>query len=618
MPLLNDESEIRDDEADDTVPATFYVRIDSNFAPHWTPAPRMTASAYRRCIGLFSLFLGLLGTSPVAHAQDYEVPTVTDTYALENARVVQAPGQVLESATVLVREGTIEAVGEDVEIPYDAHAIEADSLVVYAGFIDGLSHAGVEMPENEDQEQVNDPGNPPPDQAGIQPDRSIRSFLTPDESDLESLRHVGFAAGHVVPDGHMLSGSGAHVFYGGETANDMVLEADPTLFAQIEGAPGYVYPTTDMAVIAKFRQMYREAERRQELEAAYQQNSTGRSQPPQDPQHSALFSVLDEDQPLAFYADDALSLHRILSMHQELDFPLVLAGLGESHELIDALRDVDAPLFLTLDLPEEPTRSADQDTTVADTTEQPSQYYDADLRAPSHEAMDEEEANLELRHAMERQKYLETAATLHDEGFEFGFTTREADPGDVREHLRTMIDQGLPEQTALAALTTQPAAQLGLDNRLGTVEEGKIANLVVTDGPYFSEDTNVQHVFVDGQLYDYSTDESTEGEVSGDVSAVVGTWSYTLETPQGDQSGTLTIEGDQSGLEGTLVSGEGNEQEIESISFDGTTLSFTVPTSQGPSLSVTVTVEGDTFEGTVSTPGPSLTITGERTSTPDE
>ncbi|MFB6231341.1 MAG: amidohydrolase family protein [Salinibacter sp.] len=581
----------------------------------------MTAPTFRRALGFLSLCALILGTSPVAHAQDYEVPTVTDTYALTDARVVQAPGKVLESATVVVRDGLIEAVGRDVKVPYDARRIAADSLVVYAGFIDGLSHAGVEMPENEGENEDNgedvDPGDPPFDRAGIQPDRSVRPFLTPDDSDLKSLRKAGFTAGHVVPEGQMLPGSGAYVFYGGDTANEMVLEKHSTLFAQIQPAEGYVYPATEMAVIAKFRQLFREAERRQQLEAKYRQNPTGTERPPQDPVHSALFPVLDGETPLAFYADGALPLHRVLNLKQELGFPLVLAGLAESHATVEALKGIDAPLFLTLDLPDKPTRSAKQDTIVADTTDEPSRYYSPEFRVPSYRKVEEEEQNLELRHAMERQDYLETAATLHDAGLEFGFTTREAKPDDVRGNLRTMIDQGLPKQAALAALTTRPASLLGLSNRLGTVEEGKIANLVVTDGSYFAEDTKVTHVFVDGQLYDYSTEES-EGKVSGDVSKVLGTWEYTLETPRGERTGTITIKGDQSGLEGTLVNSQGDERELRSISFDGTTLSFTIKPPEGPSLSVTVTVKGDTFEGTVSTPGPSLEITGERTSTPNE
>ena len=578
----------------------------------------MTVSPLRR-LGLLVLAV-LLAAPPLAHAQDFPVPNATDTYALEGARVVQAPGDVVENATVIVRDGLIEQVGTDVEVPYDARHIAADSLTVYAGFIDGLSHAGVEMPDADDENNNRDdidPGDPPFDMAGIQPDRSVQSFLTPDDSDLEGLRKAGFTAGHVVPEGQMLPGGGAFALYGGTSASDMVLESRPTLFAQIETANGYVYPATEMAVIAKMRQLFREADRRQELTSAYERNPTGQPRPPQDPVHSALFPVLDGTTPLAFYADGALPIHRVLNLQQELGFPLVLAGLAESHATLEALQATDAPLFLTLDLPEEPTRSAASDTTIADTTDTPEQYYSPEFRVPNYESVPDEEENLELRHAMERQDYLETAATLHEAGLRFGFTTREADAGDIRSNLRTMIDQGLPESVALSALTTRPASALGLSNRLGTVEEGKIANLVVTDGSYFAEDTKVTHVFVDGQLYDYSSDDAAEGEVSGDVSKVLGTWSYTLETPQGERSGTLTIEGDASGLEGTITNSQGNESELESVSFDGTTLSFTITPEQGPSLSTTVTVEGDTFEGSVSTPGPSLSITGERTSAPE-
>ena len=546
------------------------------------------------------------------------MPPVTDTYAVEAARVVQAPGQVLDSATVVVRDGLIEAVGPDVEVPYDARRITGDSLVVYAGFIDGLSHAGVEMPEDDGEEDGADvdPGAPPPDRAGIQPDRRVRPFLSPDASGLDGLRRAGFTAGHVVPEGQMLPGHGAYVFYGGETVTDMMMAPSPTLFAQIETADGYVYPATEMGVLAKMRELYRETERRTELRAAYDESPNGRRRPPQDPIHSAFVPVLDGTRPLAFYADDALTIHRVLTLRDELGFPLLLAGLAESDETVEALQGVDAPLFLTLDLPEEPTRTAAADTTTADTTETPSRYYDPELTVPSYRQVPDEEKNLELRHAMARQDRLETAATLEAAGLAFGFTTREADAGDVRAHLRTMIEQGLSEQAALAALTTRPAAHLGLSDRLGTVEAGKVANLVVTNGSYFAEETDVRQVFVDGRLYDY-TAEDTGGEVTGDVSAVLGTWSYTLETPQGEFSGTITLEGDQSGLEGTFGGPEGEEQALESISFDGTTLSFTVPSDQGSPLSVSVTVDGDTFEGSATVRGQSLSISGERTSAPD-
>jgi hypothetical protein len=303
-----------------------------------------------------------------------------------------------------------------------------------------------------------------------------------------------------------------------------------------------------------------------------------------------------------------------LNLQAELDFPFMLAGLGESFRALDALRGTDAPLFLTLSLPEAPTTQPGPDTTVADTTENPERYYEADLRTTSAADVPAEETNLRLRHAVERERYRETAATLHEAGLSFGFTTRSVDAGDAQGNLRTMIEHGLPEETALAALTTRPASLLGLEDRLGTVEVGKIANLVVTDDSYFAEDASVQHVFVDGRLYDYSGDESG-GEITGDVAALVGTWEYTLETPQGDRTGTLTFEGDASSLEGTITA-QGESEDVESISFDGTTLSFTLPSPQG-SVSVSVTVEDDTFEGTASVGGQSFPISGERTGTPN-
>jgi hypothetical protein len=209
------------------------------------------------------------------------------------------------------------------------------------------------------------------------------------------------------------------------------------------------------------------------------------------------------------YADDALSIHRAVGLQEELDVPFVLAGLAEAHYTLETLEDTDAPFFLTLDLPEKPEVA---DTTLADTTDRPSRFYDSDLRTADFRDVEEEEENLELRHAAERKKYLQTAATLHEAGVAFGFTTRNVDAGDVHANLRTMIEEGLPEDAALAALTTRPASLLGLENRLGTVEAGKIANLVVTDGPLFDEDTSVQHVFVDGRLYDYSDDDPDEAD----------------------------------------------------------------------------------------------------------
>ena len=191
---------------------------------------------------------------------------MTRAFAIENARIVQAPGRVIERGTVVVRNGLIEAVGTNVDVPYDAERIAGDSLTVYAGFIDGLSHTA--MPEPKDDEEgnrsfgappgVEDPGNPPNDVAGIQPERRAAGLIEAGESSVEAMREIGFTAAHVVPQGGLLPGSGAVVLLTGGEAQAMILQKDASLAAQFEGAPG-VYPATPMGIMAKLRNLYRES-----------------------------------------------------------------------------------------------------------------------------------------------------------------------------------------------------------------------------------------------------------------------------------------------------------------------------------------------------------------------
>jgi len=562
---------------------------------------------------------------PLAVAQSDEVPSATQTVAITNARVVQAPGQVLERATVVVRNGLIDAVG-DVAPPFDARIIEGDSLTIYAGFIDGLSHVGIEMPEDEDAEEGSYA------EAGIQPERSVRPLLDPGSVDKH--RKAGFGLAHVAPEGQMLPGEGALVLLAGDASDEMVLTDRASLFAQIESAegnwPNVVSPSTPMAVIAKMRDLVRETRRRMMLAEAYADDPSGRSRPPSDAVHSALMPAVEGDVPMAFYAEDALDTHRILALASELDLSIMLAGLGDAFETMEAITAADAPLFLTLDLPEPPDDEAEEDTTTAadttaaDTTQRavtpddPGSFFESDVRVRSQDDAEAEETALKTRQQAVLEQYFGTAATLHEAGLRFGFTTIDASAGDVHENLRTMIEHGLPADIALAALTTHAAELLGVDEQFGTVESGKVANLVVTNGELFDEDTKIQYVFVDGHRFEYASDEE-EGEITASVAAVTGTWAYEIETPQSSLTGTIELEGDDSGLSGTISSPQGDEPEdLQSISFDGTTLSFSFDGGDAGTIDVTVDVEGDSFDGSVSNAAfGSFPITGTRSDSPD-
>ncbi|HMB91829.1 MAG TPA: hypothetical protein VKP65_13335, partial [Rhodothermales bacterium] len=294
-----------------------------------------------------TLLLALMIFPPISQAQSTdEVPEVTRTFALVNARVVQAPGRVMDRATVIVRDGLIATISRDATIPFDAERIEADSLTIYAGFIDGLSHTGIPKPKEErDQDRPDDPGNPPDEYAGIQPDRDARMMLDPTDSSIEKLRQAGFTAAHVVPYGNMLPGSGAVILLAGDDPRTLVLKGDASVFAQFAGARR-AYPATDMAVMAKMRQLYREAERRQRMEQLYAEDPTGLERPEYDPAHYAFFPVLDGEKRVYFNTENALDVYRALELKKDVGLPLVLTGLNQSYDVVDALKEANIPMLL--------------------------------------------------------------------------------------------------------------------------------------------------------------------------------------------------------------------------------------------------------------------------------
>jgi hypothetical protein len=178
-----------------------------------------------------------------------------------------------------------------------------------------------------------------------------------------------------------------------------------------------------------------------------------------------------------------------------------------------------------------------------------------------------------------------------------------------------MIDAGLPEEVALAALTTVPAELLGLDRMLGTLEPGKLANVVVADGPLFGEETRIREVFVDGYRHVIKVKEKPKG----DPNAVVdprGEWSVTFETGRQSTARTWSIGGDANAYTGTAET-RGGTVEFEEVTLAGNVLTLRFP-AQGSrgSFEVTVIVEGDTFEGTAEMGARSVTVKGTRTSGP--
>jgi imidazolonepropionase-like amidohydrolase len=489
------------------------------------------------------LLLGVIVLAGAVHAQDDGgsdaaepgLPRVTRTYAIRNARIVQAPGRVIEHGTVIVRDGLIAEVGTNLTIPFDAQIVEGDSLTVYAGFIDGLSHAAIPKPKSDEPKpKVLRPGDPPYDRAGIQPERDPMTMLKPDDPSVDSLRMAGFTVTQTVPYGQMLPGESAIIALGGKEPRDMVMRDGSGLFAQFTPADD-IYPATTMAIMAKWRGLYREAERRMKVGGMYAESPDGIERPRYDPVIGAFAPVIDGKRPVLFRVESALEVRRALRLQDDLKFPLTIAGLKEGWDIADELKRRNLPLYLSLDFPKSssPADSArdsarataldsalgrtSSDTSLA-TASRKGPFIN-DERTISFKDVVGERERLQLRQQGIRREYYATAARLHGSGVHFGFSTYGAKLGDLRENIRLAVENGLAENDALAALTTEPARLLGLEKSLGTVDRGKVANLVLSSGNYFDGRSPVRYVFVDGQMYRYDARPAAKGDSTKSDSA---------------------------------------------------------------------------------------------------
>src|SRR5688572_29950680 len=168
---------------------------------------------------VFVLILTCFSTFGFAQ-EERKLGPVTRSYAITQATIVQGPGRKIEKGTVLIKDGLITAVGQNLTIPAEAIQIKGDSIYVYAGFIDGLSRVAVSRPKEDlSKEKAKDPGNPSPERAGITPQNDVRNFLNPADKSIEEFRALGFTAAHVVPHVGMLPGSGSVIFLGGSSAD---------------------------------------------------------------------------------------------------------------------------------------------------------------------------------------------------------------------------------------------------------------------------------------------------------------------------------------------------------------------------------------------------------------
>lgn len=494
---------------------------------------------------------------------------VTRTYAITNTTIIPSPGAKIEGGTILISDGVITAVGTTVNIPDHAQVIDGTELWVYPGFIDGMSNTGATRPDGMDRPNNLFTPDPPNDYAGITPEVSVVDQLDVTESSIESMRKLGFTVSHTVPYGRMLPGKSSLVLLSNaEHVDHMVLKENISTVSQFVGAPG-AYPGNTLGIMAKWRNIYRNAELSKRNTELYASNPSGLSRPAGDRVLEAFYPVVDKSQPILFNASSLLEARRAMRLQNEMGFNLMIGNLEQSWNIIDELDNNDVTVFLSLDLPDEPAEIDDEDKS-------------------------EEVASLEARRLEFYNRHMEQYAALNAAGIKFGFSTMGVSNSKIKKNLIALQEFGFDSTDALAALTTHPAELLGIDSITGTLETGKMGNAVVTTGPFFSDDSDVKMVFVDGDKFEFEIKEKGAGDVSDEaLETIIGTWNYSSTTPQGEQSGQLIFTNVDGGIEGVWTSDAGNPDiDMNNISFRDGVLTFDIEFDAGGQL-IEIVVTGD-------------------------
>jgi imidazolonepropionase-like amidohydrolase len=435
-------------------------------------------------------------------------PLPHGTHALAGGKVVVKPGEVVEGATIIVRDGFIQAVGKDLNPPPDARVWDLKGTTIYAGFVDPcLTLDSTNRPVANATVQFDDsltagglgfygvPGSErDPGQAGpgyrvsqIIPEARVARGFSPDPKALETVRELGFATGNVVPQKGIVRGTSAFVALSDVSPNEAIIKADTFhhIAFEAEGGRDDGYPRSLMGVIAVTRQTFFDARHYVEANNHFRRNGQGAKRPEFNPSLEALTPAIDKKMAVVIEPGSALMDDRAARVARELNLDLHLVACGQEWRRPDLTKATGASFIVPLDFPELP-KMPEEDDWEAVSLDQ--------LRAWDWAA--------------------ENAALLRQQGMEIALTTYGlGDKKNFRKNLQAAIDRGLSESDALAALTTVPARLCGVAERVGTIEAGKIANLTVVEGDsYFNPENKVREVWIDGRVYPVRRGEAKPSE----------------------------------------------------------------------------------------------------------
>jgi imidazolonepropionase-like amidohydrolase len=486
----------------------------------------------------------LLSFFSIAQQPTFPVNGVADprtmTYAFTHATIVKDGHATLTNATLVIKEGKIISVGTNADVPKDAVVVDCSGKYIYPSFIDIYSDYGIATPERQRggfdfrapaQFNTNTKGAFGWNQA-IKPEVNGSKIFVVDDAKAKPLRDIGFGSVLTHEKDGIARGTGVFVTLANEKENLVIVKEKASAhYSLSKGTSTQSYPSSMMGTIALLRQTY--------LDAQWY-----KSKPEKEGVNLSLQAWLDnQNLPQIFDANDKWNDLRADRIGDEFGVQYIIKGGGNEYQRIDDIAATKATFILSLNYPQ---------------------------------AMDVEDPNDARFVSLADMKHWELAPTnpaaFEKANIPFCLTT--SDLKDTKEflaNLRKAFDFGLSEAKAFDALTKTPATLLGVYDKVGSIDAGKLANFLITTGPIFNEKTVIIENWVQGDKYEVKEEEWND---------VKGTYNLIVNSSSGSSNYTLDVKGNNN------ASVIGKDTLTTKFSYDGkiVKLSFSPASGKKPMM----------------------------------
>ncbi|TWJ00670.1 imidazolonepropionase-like amidohydrolase [Mucilaginibacter frigoritolerans] len=417
------------------------------------------------CIVFLTQFVLAQETFPVNGPWDIR----PGLYAFTNANIVVSANQTITNGTLLIKDRKIEEVGPAVKVPAGYVVIDLKGKYIYPGLIDAYTTYGMPEAPRAAFQQVSFGRVPVYTSTkqgaygwneSIKPEMSAKAVFHANATAAEDYKKNGFGVVQSLIHDGIARGTSVAVSLGDERDNQVMLNDQAAAnYSFSKGTAATNYPSSLMGSIALLRQTYYDAQWYKTQTAEYNISLDAFN-------HT-------QDIPQIFETTDALNVMRANKIAKEFGKQYIFKTDGNEYRRIDAMKATGSSFIIPLTFPDP---------------------YDVEDPLDARNISYTQLKNWELAPT--------NPATLEKAGINFAITSFGLQkPTDFWNNLRTAIDNGLSEKQALNSLTIVPATMLGIADKVGTLEKGKMANFIITSNELFKKDNVIYENWIEGRKY---------------------------------------------------------------------------------------------------------------------